>query len=64
MNQPQQKLNALALAQAIKDSKDTFLLRMELLAQVAAEMKAKHEALVNAGFTSEQAIELIKSKAF
>lgn len=63
MSDPQQKLNHVALAQAIKDSQDTFLLRMELFAAVAAEMKAKYDALVSAGFTGEQALELCKSKA-
>ena len=59
----QQKMTHVALAQAIKDSNDTFLLRMELFAAIAAEMKAKHDALVNAGFTAEQALELCKSRA-
>ena len=44
MSNAQQKMNHVALAQAIKDSQETFLLRMELFAAVAAEMKAKYEA--------------------
>ena len=40
-----------ALAPGNWDSQETFLLRMELFAAVAAEMKAKYNALVNAGFT-------------
>ncbi len=63
MSNAQQKMNHVALAQAIKDSQETFLLRMELFAAVAAEMKAKYDALLTAGFTSEQALELCKSKA-
>ena len=63
MSNAQQKMNHVALAQAIKDSQETFLLRMELFAAVAAEMKAKYDALVTAGFTAEQALELCKSKA-
>lgn len=63
MSNAQQKMNHVALAQAIKDSQETFLLRTELFAAVAAEMKAKYDALVTAGFTAEQALELCKSKA-
>ena len=63
MSNAQQKMSHVALAQAIKDAQDTFLLRMELFAAVAAEMKAKHDALVNAGFTAEQAMDLCKAQA-
>lgn len=63
MSHERQKFDHVALAQAIKDSQDTFLLRTELFAAVATELKAKHDALVNAGFTPEQALELCKSKA-
>ncbi len=63
MSNAQQKLNHVALAQALKDSQDTFLIRMELVAALAAEMKAKYDALVTAGFTAEQALELCKSRA-
>ena len=63
MSNAQQKLNHVALAQALKDSQDTFLIRMELVAALAAEMKAKYDALVTAGFTAEQALELCKSMA-
>jgi hypothetical protein len=59
----QQKLSQIALSQAIKDSQDTFLLRLELFAAVAAEIKAKYDALVSAGFTPDQAMDLCKSKA-
>lgn len=63
MSNAQQKLDRLALAQAIKDTQDTFLIRMELFAIIAAETKAKYDALINAGFTSEQALELCKANA-
>ncbi len=63
MNSAPQKLNHIALAQAIKDSQETFQLRLELFSVVAAEMKAKYDALVSAGFTAEQALELCKSRA-
>lgn len=63
MSNAQQKIDHIALAQVIKDSQDSFLLRMELIAAVAQELKAKYDALVTAGFTAEQAIDLCKSKA-
>lgn len=63
MNNPQKKLDHVALAQAIKDSQETFLLRLEVFAAVAAEMKATYDALVSAGFTVEQALELCKAEA-
>jgi hypothetical protein len=44
-NTPQQKLNHIALAQWIKDSQDNLDIRLELLAAIAAEMKAKYDAL-------------------
>jgi hypothetical protein len=62
-NVPQAKLNAIALAQAIQDAKETFMLRAELMAVIATEMKQKYDALITAGFTAEQALELCKSKA-
>jgi hypothetical protein len=63
MNPAAQKLNHIALAQVIKESQDTFQLRLELFSVVAAEMKAKYDALVSAGFTADQALELCKSRA-
>ena len=63
MSGAQQKLNHVAISQALKDNQDTFLLRMELISAMAAELKAKYDAMVSAGFTAEQAIELCKAKA-
>lgn len=63
MSGAQQKLNHVAIAQALKDNQDTFLLRMELISAMAAELKAKYDAMISAGFSAEQAIELCKSKA-
>lgn len=63
MSGAQQKLNRVAIAQALKDNQDTFLLRMELISAMAAELKAKYDAMISAGFSAEQAIELCKSKA-
>jgi hypothetical protein len=62
-NAPQAKLNAIALSQAIQDAKETFMIRAEMMAVIAAEMKQKYDALITAGFTAEQALELCKSKA-
>lgn len=63
MNPPQQELNRLALAKAIKESQDTHLLRLELFDCIATEMKAKYDALLKAGFGAEQALELLKARA-
>lgn len=62
MNNPRTKLNHIALSQAITDSQADFLLRLELFAVVATEIKAKYDALVNAGFTQDQALELCKAR--
>lgn len=63
MSSQQQKANTIEMVQAIKDSQESYLLRIELFAVVATEIKAKYDALVSAGFTSEQALELCKSRA-
>lgn len=63
MNDAQQRLNGLAVVQAIKDSQDNFAIRMELFHVVAAEIKAKYDALVGAGFTAEQALDICKARA-
>lgn len=62
MNDAQAKMSHIAIAQAIKDSQDTFQLRMELFAAVAAELKAKYDALLSAGFTADQALAICVSK--
>lgn len=63
MDNMQQKIKHLELVQILKEAKETFLMRTELFAVVALELKAKYEALVSAGFTQDQALELIKHKA-
>jgi hypothetical protein len=62
-NTTTQKLNAIALSQAVQDSKENFLLRQELFLVVASDLKAKYDALITAGFNTEQALDLLIGKA-
>ena len=52
--------NNAKLVHAIKDARDSFLLRTELFAVIAAETKAKYDAYLAHGFTPEQALFLCK----
>lgn len=63
MSSQEQKTIHIEIARAIKASQESFMLRTELFALAAADMKAKYDALVTAGFTSEQALDLCKAKA-
>lgn len=63
MNEKRKEFPHVEIVQAIKNSRDTFMLRTELFAVMAADLKAKYDSLVGAGFTAEQALELCKSQA-
>lgn len=60
---PQNKLAMLAVAQGLKDAEANWPTNLEIFAMLAKHLKAKFDALVEAGFTTEQAIELLKAKA-
>lgn len=63
MNTPSKKLSSLELAQLLQDAEKNWPTMLELYAQVAKETKAKYDALIEAGFTVAQAMELLKAKA-
>lgn len=54
------KMRAIELAQMIKDAREALPLRIELFSVMAVEQKAKYDAYVSAGFSSDQAIQLCK----
>lgn len=62
MNNPQKKLDHIAIAESLKAHQDNFLLRTEIFATMAVELKARFDALKTAGFNDEQALELIKAQ--
>lgn len=56
------KLTALQITEAIKLARELFDYKVELFIQQAKESKAEYDAFVDAGFTPEQALFLVKSK--
>lgn len=55
------KLTALEISEAIKNAIALFDYKVELWAHSAKEKKAEYDAYVDAGFTPEQAIFLVKT---
>lgn len=49
-----------AIVQAIKDARESFLLRTELFEIMAQESKAKYDAFLAVGFSAEQALVLCR----
>lgn len=50
------------LAGVVKTLQDQFLLRTELFNAVAVDLKVQYDALIAAGFTDEQAMQIIIRK--
>lgn len=55
------KLTAMEISEAIKASIALFDYKIELWAQSAKEKKAEYDAYIDAGFTPEQALFLVKT---
>ena len=62
MNQTE-KMMAINMAQALKTQADRWPILLELYAADAKEKKAKFDAYIDAGFTADQAIALVKGGA-
>ena len=62
MNQTE-KMMAINMAQALKTQADRWPMLLELYAADAKEKKAKFDAYIDAGFTADQAIALVKGGA-
>jgi len=62
MNQTE-KMMAINMAQALKTQADRWPILLELYAADAKEKKAKFDAYIDAGFTADQAIALVKGSA-
>lgn len=60
MHNSTQRTRDIALTHAIKDARDSFLIRVEMFEVVAMETKAKYDAYLSAGFSSEHALFLCK----
>jgi hypothetical protein len=57
---PTEKMMAIDFAQAMKTQADRWPMILELYAADAKEKKAKFDAYVEAGFSTDQAISLVK----
>ena len=51
-----------SLQEALEELRKNFSTLIESQASMAILMKARHEALVRAGFTEEQALDIIKAR--
>jgi hypothetical protein len=60
---PTEKMMAIDFAQALKTQADRWPILLELYAADAKEKKAKFDAYIDAGFTADQAIALVKGGA-
>lgn len=60
MSKPTEKMMAINLAQALQTQADRWPMLLELYAADAKEKKAKFDAYVEAGFSSDQALYLVK----
>lgn len=57
------RLVSINLAALLEQQRATKDLRLEMYESLAAELKEKYDALINAGFTPDQALILLKEKA-